>query len=378
MNNNNPELSIILPCLNEEAALPSCLDTIKEVIQNYNIAAEIIVVNNGSTDHSVQIAKNAGAIVINEEERGYGASYLKGVETARGIYLFLADCDGTYDFNEIPRFLNALKQGSDFIIGNRFKGTIQKGAMPWARRYLGNPILSFIAKSIFRLKISDIHCGMRAIRKKAFEDLKLKTTGMEFASEMVIMAKKRNLSTIEFPINYYKRTGESKLRSVHDGWRHLRFIFLYSPLYLFFIPGFFLAAAGAAGFSLLYFDSLTFFNIKFYYHPMFFASQLIITGYQLIIFSLFAKTYAITHLRDKPIFDKLYRYVTIKNAGITGLLVLALGVGVYVKILSGWISSGFGALNEVKNSILALTLVTIGIQTIFSSFILSILGIKEK
>jgi len=374
----NPELSIILPCLNEAQALGLCLEKIKKVIEKNNLDAEIIVVDNGSTDNSCEIAIEKQANLIHEKERGYGAAYLKGFETAKGKYLFLADPDGSYDFNEIPRFIEQLKKGYDFVIGNRFKGRIEKGAMPWTHRYIGNPTLSGVLRLFFKAKIYDAHCGMRALTKSSLEKLNLKTTGMEFASEMVIKAIKNGLKIKELPINYYRRIGKSKLKSFADGWRHLRFTLLYSPLLLFFIPGSAFLFIGIVSLLLLYFNLFTIFGIRFQYHPMFPSALLVIIGYQLIIFSLFAKTYAITHLGDKPIFDRFYKYIAIEKAGTIGILMGILGLSIYIMILLKWLNSGFGELREVKNSILALTLIAVGAQTIFSSFMLSILGIKEK
>ena len=378
MINENLELSVILPCLNEEDGLGLCLGKIKNVIEKNNLDAEIIVVDNGSTDKSCRIAAEKGAKLIHEEKRGYGATYLKGFEAAQGKYLFFADPDGSYDFNEIPRFIKQLKDGYDFVIGNRFAGKIENGAMSWSHKYIGNPLLSGTLRLFFKAKIHDAHCGMRAISKDALKELNLRTPGMEFASEMVIKAGKKKLRIKELPINYYKRKGESKLKSFADGWRHLRFMLLYSPLFLFFIPGAILFLIGITTIPWLYFGSPEILGIQLQYHPMFLSALLTITGYQLIIFALFAKTYAIVHLGDKPIFDRLYKYITIEKAGTAGILIGLLGIILYVAIFFKWAISGFGELQEVKNSILALALVTIGIQTIFSSFMLSILSIKEK
>ena len=378
MSDDMIELSIILPCLDEEKVLGFCLDKIKKIIKTNRLEAEIIVVDNGSVDKSCNIAQERGARLIHEEKIGYGSAYLKGFETAKGKYIFLSDSDGTYDFNEITKFINELKKGYDFVIGNRFQGKIEKCAMPWAHRYIGNPVLSGILRLFFRIKINDAHCGMRAITKEALKKLHLKTTGMEFASEMIVMAAKNRLKIKEVPINYYKRLGRSKLQPLADGWRHLRFMLLYSPLFLFFVPGAILFLLGIGLTLWLYFGPPEIFGIKIYFHPMFFASLSIITGYQLMGFALFAKTYSITHLDDEPVFDKFYKYATIDKASVFGMLMVLLGSSIYLMICIKWIKTGFGVLTEVKNSILALTLIIIGIQTIFSSFMLSILGIKQK
>jgi len=373
-----PNISVILPCLNEEQAIGKCIEQLKEVIKKNKLNAEIIVVDNGSTDNSCKIAKGKGVELVYEKERGYGAAYLKGFEAARGDYIFIADLDGSYDFNEIVNFVAELKKGYDFVIGDRFKGNIEKGAMPLSHKYFGNPLLSAILRVFFRARIHDAHCGMRAIKKEKLQKLNLKTVGMEFASEMIIKAIKNNLKIKELPINYYKRKGFSKLKSFGDGWRHLRFMLLYSPLFLFFIPGSILFFIGLLSTFWLYFGSPEILGIRFQYHPMFLSTLLIIIGYQLIIFALFAKTYAITHLGDKSIMEKLYKYITIEKASIFGIFILLLGMIIYLVIFIKWLNTGFGALQEVKNSIIALALIVIGVQTIFSSFMLSILGIKEK
>lgn len=374
----DPQISIVLPCLDEEQAIGSCLKQIKSVIQKNNLSAEIIVVDNGSTDKSPAIAREEATELVHEEEKGYGVACLKGFKQAKGRFIFLADCDATYDFNEIPRFIGELKKGSDLVIGNRFKGRMEKGAMPWSRQWIGNPVLSWTLRLFFRAKIQDVHCGMKALTQEALKILNLRTKGMEFASEMAILAGKNRLRIKELPINYYRRKGQSKLRALADGWRHLRFMLLYSPLFLFFIPGTVLFLAGISSMAWLYLGSSKIMGHQFYYHPMFVSALLVIIGYQLVIFSLFAKTYAITHLGDKPIFDGLYKYVTIETASMAGIFMGLLGMIIYIAIFLKWLSSGLGELQEIRNSILALTLIVIGIQTIFSSFMLSILGIKER
>ncbi len=373
-----PTLSVILPCLNEEAGLEFCLSKIKSVLSRMNVPAEVIVIDNGSTDRSAEIASKNGAHVVLEPVQGYGAACEKGFETARGEYCFLADADGTYDFEEIPKFFAAFSQGWDLIIGNRFKGKIDPGAMPWSHRHIGNPLLSSVLRLFFKTKIHDTHCGMRAITKKAYQSLSLMTIGMEFASEMIVMALKKDLRILELPVDYHKRKGISKLKRFSDGWRHLRFMLLYKPLFLFFMPGILMLSIGMISLPLFYFDAISLPGIRFYYHPMFFSSLFIITGFQLVLFSVFAKTYAITHLGDSPVLEKFYRYMNIERASLLGLFGVGLGGFMYMKIFVKWLETHLGPLNEIKNSILALTLIVLGIQTIFSAFMLSILGIKRK
>jgi len=373
-----PKISIVLPCRNEEQALGYCLDQIKEVISKNNLSAEVIV-SDSSSDRSPEIAREFEIKLIKHNKVGYGAAYLEGFKHAKGDFLFLADADGTYNFNEISRFIKYLEQDFDLVIGDRFKGKMDKEAMPWLNRYIGNPFLSFIFRLFFKSVISDVHCGMRAIKKESLDKINLRTTGMEFASEMVIKAVKYKFKIKELPIDYHKRKGDSKLKPLADGWRHLRFMLLYSPLFLFFIPGILLFLVGVFSLSLIYLDFLVLFGIKFQYHPMFLASLVTIIGYQLIIFSLFAKTYATTHLGENNIFfDKLYKYINIETGSLIGIILGLVGMIIYFLIFWNWFRSDFGAIQEVKNSILALTIIVLGIQTIFSSFMLSILGIKEK
>lgn len=371
-----PEISIILPCQNEEQALSFCLKEIKEVIKKNKLSAEIIV-SDSSTDKSPKIAKKHKVILIKHDKDGYGAAYLEAFKKTKGKYIFMADADGTYEFSEIPNFLKYLKNGYDFVVGNRLEGKMEKGAMPYSHK-LGNPLLSGALRLFFGTSIKDSHCGMRAIKKSSLQKLNLQTTGMEFASEMVIRALKNNLKIKEIPVSYRKRKGKSKLKPYSDAWKHLRFMLLYSPLFLFFIPGFFMLLAGVLTMFWFYFGSPEILGIKLFYHPMFFSSLLMISGYQLIIFSAFAKTYSITHLKEESAFmNKIYKYLTIERASILGFLIIFFGFIIYFFILKKWLNSGFGELNEIKNSIVALTLITTGIQTIFSSFMLSILGIKK-
>jgi len=378
----NPEISIILPCLNERGAIISCLREIKKAIEEHSLEAEAIVVDNGSTDGSADVVLEymkefAFLKLVREERGGYGYAYLTGFREAGGKYIFMGDADGTYDFGEIPKFIEKLRRGSDLVIGNRFSGMMEKGSMPILSR-IGNPLLSSLVRIFFGVKIKDIHCGARAVSKKALDEITLRTGGMEFASEMVIKAARKNLSISEIPIAYRVRIGKSKLHSFADGWRHLRFILLYSPLFLFFLPGMFLFLFGAGLMALFYFFEPILFGIRFQTHPMFLFSLMAILGYQLILFGSFSKIYAITHLgEESPFFEKMFKYITIERAGIFAVLLGLFGAGVFIYIFVKWFNSGFDSLFEIKNSIVALTLLTIGAETFFSSFILSILGIKE-
>jgi glycosyltransferase involved in cell wall biosynthesis len=376
--NNFPEISIILPCRNEEQALPFCLKQIKEVIKENNLSAEIIV-SDSSDDKSPEIAKKENVILVKHDKEGYGIAYLEAFKMTKGKYIFMADADASYDFKEIPNFIKQLKNGFDMVIGNRFAGKMQDKAMSFSHRYIGNPILSFMLKLFFGTKIKDSQCGMRAIKKESLEKLNLQTSGMEFASEMIIKALKNNLKIKELPIGYYPRMGNSKFKPFRDAFKHIQFMLLYSPLFLFFIPGIIIFLLGIISLFIFYFYSPVIFGVKLYSHPMFFSSLLTIIGYQLITFSAFAKIYSITHLKEKnKTLENLFKYITIEKACILGAVIIAIGFVIYLVIAIKWTTSGFGSLNEIKNSIVALTLLIIGTQTIFSSFMLSILSIKEK
>jgi len=371
-------ISIVLPCRNEESSLAGCLAEAKKVIAQNDLSAEIIVADS-STDRSPKIAQEAGVILVKHDKDGYGNAYLEGFRQARGQYIFMADADGTYDFDELPKFLKELKNGADLVIGNRFAGKIESGAMPTSHRYLSRIIFAFLTKIFFGLKIGDIHCGERAISREALDRLDLRTTGMEFASEMMIKAGKKGLRIVELPINYARRQGESKLRTIPDGWRHLRFLLLYSPTLLFLLPGIILTIIGLLVMVLLYFDQLSFGALRFYYHPMFGASLLLLIGYQLIIFTVFARTYAHVHLGEpSSTLEKIYRHLSIERASLVGIFFALAGTIILGLVFWHWYNSSFSSLTEVKNLIIAQTLIFLGLQTIFSSFMLSILGIKNR
>ncbi|HTE48305.1 MAG TPA: glycosyltransferase family 2 protein [Candidatus Paceibacterota bacterium] len=379
-----PEISVVVPCLNEEEAILLCLNEIEETIKKYNLNTEIIVVDNGSSDGSLAILQKKSSEIpylriLVELERGYGAAYLKGLSGAQGVYIFMADADFSYEFSDIPRFIDKLKEGNDLVVGNRFMGKIGKNSMPWHHKYIGNPLLSHIFKLLFKVKINDIHCGARAINRNFLNKIKLHTKGMEFASEMIIAASQKKLRLAEIPVRYRERKGESKLQSTRDGWRHLRLMLLYSPFYLFLIPGVIMFLTGFVTLFILYFSSPRLFDIQFFVHPMFFSSLLVITGYQMIFFLGFSRVYAINHLGEENAqWERLFKSITIEKVGFAGIFISLIGISIYIYIFYTWIRTGFGSLNEIKNSIVALTFLVLGMQTFFSSFMLSILSIRDK
>ncbi len=234
------EVSVVMPCLNEEKTIGACIKKILQVFEQQNISGEVVVADNGSTDNSAAIAQSLGVRVVHQPVRGYGSAYLAGIAVAKGKYIVIGDSDNTYDFSHLLRFIEPLREGYDLVIGSRFKGAIKKGAMPWSHRYIGNPMLSKILNTLFHANVSDVYCGMRALTRAAYAKMQLQATGMEFALEMVIKAIKNKLNIAEVPITYHPREGESKLHPLRDAWRSLRFMMLYSPTHLFLIPGCFL------------------------------------------------------------------------------------------------------------------------------------------
>lgn len=377
-------ISLILPCRDEEEGVGFCLTEIKQVISVLPFEIEVLVVDNNSVDRSAAIVaehqKNFPNLrLLTENRDGYGFAYLKGLSEIKGDYIFLADADGSYDFSELPKFIKFLEDGADLVVGNRFANKLSRQEMPWTHYYLGNPFLSALVKIFFKVKLTDIHCGARALKSSIIKSLDLRTGGMEFASEMIIKAARNNLKIAELPIKYRPRLGQSKLNSFRDGWRHLRFILIYSPFLLFFLPGLLILLSGIMGGIVFYFNNPSVLGIQFYFHPLFLFSLLTILGYQLIIFGGFSKVYAVTHLGDAHrLIEGLFQKITIERAGLLGLIIVIIGLSVYFSIFSSWLNSGLGELSREKDAIVGLSLAIIGIQTIFSAFMFSILGIKNK
>lgn len=374
------EVSVILPCLNEEKAIGQCIDKIKEVFKKHNIDGEIIIVDNGSQDNSIKISREKGAKVVEQKIKGYGAAYLKGLATAQGKYIIMGDADNTYDFYDIPLFLKELRQGYDLVIGSRFKGKILKNAMPWANRYIGNPILTGLLNIFYGAKISDAHSGFRGLRREILERLNLKTTGMEFASEMIVEALRKNLRIKEIPITYYPRSGESKLKPISDAWRHIRFLLLFSPTYLFFIPGLLLFIGGIILLFLIGWEKLIIFGHKFDTHAMVFSSIIALCGYQILHLGLYAKTYSFLEgFTEQDFLLKIfYKIFSLERGILAGTIIFLTGIIIVSYITWKWILSGFGPLEEIRLSLIGMIFIVIGIQNIFSSFLLSLLTINKN
>jgi glycosyltransferase involved in cell wall biosynthesis len=369
------DVSVVIPCLNEAQTIERCVQLAREVLEQAGIAGEVIVADNGSTDGSPELAEHAGARVIHESRRGYGSAYLAGFAAARGDRIVMADADLTYDFAEIPRFLEKMDEGADFVIGNRM-AKIHPGAMPWLHRYVGNPVLTGILNLFFGVGVDDAHCGMRALRRDVLPRLDLRTTGMEFASEMVIRAAKEDLAIAQLPIEYHPREGESKLSTWRDGWRHLRFLLVHSPTYLFLIPGAILSAAGAL-ILLTVLARVDIFGRQWDLHAMIGGAMLTIVGTQVLALGLCARAYGVYVLGERDsLFDRWRPRLRLEHGLLAGAALLVTGLVLGGVIVGKWIQRGGGELSEARLGLLAATLVIVGLQVFFSSFLLSIMGLR--
>jgi glycosyltransferase involved in cell wall biosynthesis len=371
------EVSVVIPCLNEADSIEQCVRSALAVLESHAISGEIIVADNDSEDDSPRLAAAAGAIVVHEPERGYGSAYLAGFAVARGRYLMMADADLTYDFEEIPRFLAELNSGADMVIGNRMKN-IQPGAMPWLHRYIGNPLLSGFLNLLFRTGVDDAHCGMRALRRDLLPRLDLRTTGMEFASEMVIRAAKEDLEIRQFAIEYHPREGESKLSSFRDGWRHLRFLLVHSPNHLFIFPGAVMALIGFLV-ELIVLTQIGVFGRQWNIHALIAGALLAIVGTQVVALGICAHAYGTYFMGERDgWFDRMRARYKLEHGLLLGGAILLAGLIVGAVIVIDWIQRGFGVLSEEYLAVLAATLIIVGIQIFFSSFLLSILGLRRR
>lgn len=372
----SPLVSVVIPCLNEAQTIERCVRAAQGVLDDNGLDGEVIVVDNGSDDGSPALAAAAGARVVNEPRRGYGSAYQAGFAAARGGYIVMLDGDLTYDFADIPRFLAELDKGAQFVIGDRMEN-IRPGAMPWLHRYIGNPLLTGVLNLFFRTGIKDAHCGMRAFRSDVLPALDLRTTGMEFASEMVIRVSREHLRVSQLPIEYHPREGESKLSSFRDGWRHLRFLLVHSPTHLFIIPGAALAILGAL-IMLTVLSQISIFGRFWDVHTMIGGSLLTIVGAQILALGLCARAYGVyvMGLPDR-LFERWRPHVRLEHGLLAGAGLLLVGLALGAVIVGRWIAQGGGALAETKLLLLAATFVIVGIQVFFSSFLLSIIGLRR-
>ena len=378
------ELSILMPCLNEAETLETCIRKAQKSLRDLNVSGEVIVADNGSTDGSQAIAEHLDARVVHVAEKGYGSALRGGIQAARGKYIIMGDADDSYDFTNLGPFLEKLRAGYELVVGNRFKGGIEPSAMPLLHRYLGNPVLTGIGRLFFRSPCGDFHCGLRGFSKAAIERLDLRTTGMEFASETVVKASLHGLQITEVPttLSVDGRNRPPHLRSWRDGWRHLRFLLLYSPRWLFLYPGLLLMLIGTAVSGWLLVGPRVVDGITLDVHTFLYAAIAIVIGYQTVIFAIFTKVFAITErlLPEDPRLKTLFRYIKLETGIVAGALLLAGGIGLSVYALSFWSSTSFGPLDPSRTLRLvipAVTLIALGLQTVLSSFFLSILGLER-
>lgn len=372
----SPQLSVVIPCLNEAENIELCVSAALSAMEHAEISGEVIVADNGSADGSAELARLAGAHVVHEPMRGYGNAYRAGFAVAKGDYIVMADADLTYDFEEIPRLLTGLEEGADMVVGNRMDN-IHPGAMPWLHRYVGNPLLSGLLNVLFHSGVDDAHCGMRAFRHNRLEQLALRTSGMEFASEMVVRAAKEGLDIRQIPIEYHPRGGESKLSSFSDGWRHVRFLLLHSPKHLFIVPGALIAALGSL-ISLTVLAHIDVLSRQWDLHALIGGSLLLIVGVQLVGLGLCAHAFASYFMGEREAwFDRARERLRLEHGLMLGATVALAGLAALAALVSNWIARGFGSLSQERIAIFAATLVVVGAQIIFTSFLISMLGLRR-
>jgi glycosyltransferase involved in cell wall biosynthesis len=372
-----PEISVVIPCLNEEDAVGKVVDQSLEGILRSGRPGEVIVVDNASTDRSAEVATKHGATVVREERPGYGSAYLAGLAVAQGDFIVMGDADETYPMQDLAPFVDRLADGDDLVMGSRFEGTIHGEAMPWLNRHIGNPILTGLLNVLFGVKISDAHCGMRAVRKDALPTLDLHSTGMEFASEMVFKAFRRKLRVSEIPIDYYPRVGESKLNRFGDAWRHVKFMLLYSPSWLYFVPGLTLLVLGILGALALAAGPVEVLGRTWQIHTLFLFMFAILLGMQVVQLGVFARAFAAAHLGETDRFIKrAHERLRLEHGLAGGGLLLLAGIVTLLLIFVSWALGGFGELSHEYATAIGFTLVALGLQVILGSFFLSLLTMR--
>jgi glycosyltransferase involved in cell wall biosynthesis len=379
------ELSVVMPCLNEAETLETCVLKIQKAFQEAGIFGEIIVADNGSIDGSPEIATRLGARVVNVQDPGYGNALMGGIAAAYGKYIIMGDADDSYDFGHIPRFLTQLRAGADLVMGNRFKGGIQPNAMPALHKYLGNPVLTRIGRLFFGGTCGDFYCGLRGFTKEAYRTMDLRTTGMEFATEMVVKASLLGMKVSEVPTTLSPdgRTRPPHLRTWRDGWRTLRFFLLYSPRWLFLYPGVALMLVGLGVGSWLLSGPRRIGSVVFDVHTLLYAAIAVLLGFQAIAFAVFTKLFATSeglHPPD-PLLDRLFRYINLELGLLVGAGLALTGLGVSVYAVRVWSLHNFGPLDmshTLRIVIPAALSLTLGVQAIFSSFFLSVLGMRRR
>lgn len=378
------ELTILMPCLNEAETLATCITKARSWLDAHGVSGEVLIADNGSTDGSQAIAVEHGARVVDVPIRGYGAALQAGIAAAHGTYVIMGDADDSYDFKSLDAFISELRGGADIVMGNRFQGGIMPGAMPLLHRYLGNPVLSFIGRRFFGIKVGDFHCGLRGFRRDRIEGLGLRATGMEFASEMVVRASLASLDIREVPTVLHPdgRTRAPHLRTWHDGWRHLRFLLLYSPRWLFLIPGLVLFGAGLATTAALTAGDVSVGSVTLSVSTLVYAAAATIIGFQAVTFALFTKIYAVAKgfLPADSRLDRLAGRFRLERGLGAGIVVLMIGLITGLVSLVRWRDQGFGELetaHQLRIVIPAALGLILGTSTVLASFFLSILGMDK-
>jgi glycosyltransferase involved in cell wall biosynthesis len=376
------EVSVVIPCLNEANSLGICIEKAQKAFADAGLRGEVVVADNGSTDGSIEIAQKAGARVVSVAQRGYGSALKAGIRSARGTFIVMGDADDSYDFSEVPRFVEEWRKGNEVVMGNRFEGEIKPGAMPWHHKYIGNPGLTALLNVLFRSGIGDSHCGMRGFTRDVFERMDLRSSGMEFASEFVIKAAQIGAKTSEIPITLWrdKRGRPPHLRSFRDGWRHLRFMLLYAPNWLFILPGGLLVGAGLAlVFWLLQGPRTVGHNVVLDVHTMIFGVIFTLLGAQILAIGAFAKvfSYAERFDRNTVSLKRVLKRVSLEKGLLLGGVLFAAGFAGCAYIAWQWAASGFGPLAQVRGVLFWSMWLFLGVQIVFSSFFLSMLGISR-
>jgi glycosyltransferase involved in cell wall biosynthesis len=379
------ELTVLMPCLNEAETLATCVDKALAALRENGIAGEVVVADNGSTDGSQAIAIEHGARVVPVPVRGYGAALNAGVLAARGTYVLMADADDSYNFAHIPRFLAELRKGADLVMGNRFAGGIGPGAMPPLHRYLGNPVLSWMGRTLFKTPVGDFHCGIRAFSRTAYDQLQLRTTGMEYASEMVVKSSLLKQRMVEVPTTLQKdgRSRPPHLKTWRDGWRHFRFLLMYSPRWLFLMPGLVLLVGGFALMAWLVPAERPLGHVNLGVDTLAYVAAAVLLGFQLVFFGIAAKVFATTEglLPEDESFNRWFKYVTLETGLITGVLIVLVGLGIAVSSVIGWAHTGYGNLPPIemmRHTLPAMLCLMLGTQICFGSFFLSLLGLRRR
>jgi glycosyltransferase involved in cell wall biosynthesis len=385
---NEPvQLTILMPCLNEAETIARCIEKARLGIERAGVSGEILVADNGSADGSQAIAEKLGARLVPVKEKGYGNALRGGIAAANGRWILMGDADDSYDFSEADRFVKKLQEGYDLVMGCRLPvggGTILPGAMPWKNRWIGNPILSFIGRLFFRCPAHDFHAGLRAFTRESLEKMDLQTTGMEFASEMVIKATLKKFRIAEVPITLHPdgRSRPPHLKPWRDGWRHLRFMLIYSPRWLFLMPGLMLSVLGIAVSAALAVQDIQLGAIKLNVGTLMMACMAIVVGLQLVAFAFFTKVFAIAEglLPEDPKLTRIFKTFTLEKGIIAGVLVLLAGAAMLLRAFWTWKQAHFGELHSMEDNLRRLipagTLIVLGIQGVFSSFFMSVLGLK--